>query len=144
MTYALDTNILSFLLRRDKNQDVTRRFREEITERGNYYTIPPLSYYEVFWLLLRKGASAQIRMFNDLRDGSCASLDISEAEVVKAAEIRAYLEERGTPIGEEGNGDADIFIAAHCIVHGYTLVTDNVNDFGKIDDLKFVNWKVRD
>jgi len=48
------------------------------------------------------------------------------------------LEERGLPVG---NKDADIFIAAHCIVNDYTLVTDNTGDFERIDGLKFVNWK---
>jgi tRNA(fMet)-specific endonuclease VapC len=63
-------------------------------------------------------------------------LNISEDEIIKAAEIRANLEERHLPIGA-----ADIFIAAHCIVNGYTLVTDNTKDFERIDGLDIVNWK---
>jgi tRNA(fMet)-specific endonuclease VapC len=138
MIYALDTNIISFLLRREKNQDVARRFENEIVQRGNYYVIPPISHYEINWYLLRKRATAQLRIFSELYENSLDRINISEPEIVKAAEIRADLEERGLPVG---NKDADIFIAAHCIVNGYTLVTDNVSDFKRIDGLKLVNWK---
>jgi tRNA(fMet)-specific endonuclease VapC len=137
MTYALDSNIISFLLRPDRNPEVVRRLRETL-EQGDAYVIPPLSYYEVYWHLLRKRASGQTRSFNRLYRDSAIKLNMNEAEFIKAAEIRADLEERGLPIGAK---DADIFIAAHCIVNGYTLVTDNVSDFRRIDELKFVNWK---
>jgi predicted nucleic acid-binding protein len=73
MIYALDTNIISFLLRRERNQEVVRRFEDEIVQLGS---------------------------------------------------------------------DADIFIAAHCIINGYTLVTDNTSDFQRIGcGIKIVNWK---
>ena len=142
MTYALDSNIVSLLLRPNHNPDVVRRLGEAI-QKGCTYVIPPLCYYEVKWNLIWKHAEVQTRLFNDLIDRSVSNFIISEAETVKSAEIRAYLEKRGTPIGEDGNGDADIFIAAHCLINGYTLVTDNVKDFSKIDGLRFVNWKER-
>jgi len=37
-------------------------------------------------------------------------------------------------------GDADILIAAFCIVNGYTLVTDNVKHFENIAGLRLMNW----
>ena len=135
MIYALDTNIISFLLRRTRNQAVAKRFEDEIVKRGNYYVIPPLSHYEVYWYLLRKKATAQIRIFNELCADALGKISMGEAEIIKAAEIRADLEERGLPIG---NKDADIFIAAHCIINGYTLVTDNTSDFERIEGLKIV------
>ena len=141
MIYALDSNIVSFLLRPTKNPEVVKRF-DEILEQGHDYVIPPFCYYEVYWLLLRKGAVAQTRSFRDIYINSLTELNMGETEFEKAAEIRAMLEERGTPIGKEGNQDADIFIAAHCIVNGYTLVTDNTSDFQRIGGgLKIVNWK---
>ena len=146
MIYALDSNIISFLLRSSKNPEVVRRFNE-ILEQGHDYVIPPFCYYEVYWLLLRKGATAQTRSFKDLVANSIANIEMEESEFDKACEIRAMIEERGTPLGEDGNQDADIFIAAHCITNGYTLVTDNINDFERIrsidSDLRMTNWKVR-
>jgi predicted nucleic acid-binding protein len=63
---------------------------------------------------------------------------MGEAEFRLSARLKAELVEKGIPIG---NKDADIFIAAYCIINGYTLVTDNINDFNRIDKLKFINWK---
>lgn len=51
------------------------------------------------------------------------------------ARIRAALERRGTPIG--GN---DLFIAAHALSLGATLVTDNVREFSRVDGLVVGNW----
>ena len=138
MIYALDSNTISFLLRRDKNQTVAKRFEDEIVNGGNYYVIPPLSYYEIYWYLIRKKATVQMRIFNDLYAGALVEINMKESEFIKAAEIRADLEERGLPIG---NKDADIFIAAHCIINNYTLVTDNTSDFERISGLDIVNWK---
>jgi tRNA(fMet)-specific endonuclease VapC len=138
MIYALDTNIISFLLRRENNHDVAKRFETEIKQTGNFYVIPPLSHYEIYWYLLRKKATAQLRIFNELYNNSLVKIGMGEAEFIKAAVIRADLEEKGISIG---NKDADIFIAAYCIVNGYTLVTDNTSDFKRIDGLKIANWK---
>jgi len=137
MIYALDSNIISFLLRPSRNPHIVQQF-EGIIAQGHDYVIPPLSYYEIYWYLLRKGATAQIGIFNELYANSFTKISMGEAEIIKAAEIRADLEKRGQPIG---NKDADIFIAAHCIVNGYTLVTDNTSDFERIEGLEIVNWK---
>ena len=37
--------------------------------------------------------------------------------------------------------DRDKMIAAHCRSLGYTLVTDNLNDFQYIDGLDIVTWR---
>jgi tRNA(fMet)-specific endonuclease VapC len=136
MTYALDTNIISFLLRPSHNQGVVQKFEEAI-EQGNEYIIPPLCYYEIYWYLLRKKATTQLRIFERICQNASAEIIMREAEFLKAAELKAYLEEQGTPIGA---GDADIFIAAYCIVNNYTLVTDNSKDFERIPNLQYVNW----
>jgi len=135
--YALDSNTVSFLLRPSRNSEVVKKFEETISQ-GYEYVIPPLCYYEVYWYLLRKRATSQLEIFRELYENSKKRISICEEEIIKAAEIRATLEERGQLIG---SNDADIFIAAHCIIGGYTLVTDNESDFNRIGELSFVNWK---
>jgi predicted nucleic acid-binding protein len=137
MIYALDTNIISFLLRPSKNPEVVRQF-EAVIEQGDEYVIPPLSYYEISWHLLWKNAPVQSLVFDRLYTNSFSKVFMSERDFAIAAKIKADLVKMGTPIGEN---DADIFIAAHCLANGYTLVTDNVKDFERIDGLKLVNWK---
>lgn len=51
------------------------------------------------------------------------------------ARIRASLQARGTPIGS-----VDLFIAAHAVALGATLVTDNVREFSRVDGLAVENW----
>lgn len=143
MIYALDSNIVSFLLRPTRNPEVVQKFGEWLAQGGDY-AIPPICHYEVNWLLICKNATTQMRNFNELYDDSLSELSIGEAELRKAAEIRADLEKRGQPLGDDRkNGAADILIAAHCILNDYTLITDNVRDFERIEGLKFVNWKQR-
>jgi predicted nucleic acid-binding protein len=137
MIYALDTNIISFLLRPSKNLDVVQQF-EQILEQGHEYVIPPLCYYEISWHLMWKKATAQLLVLDRLYKNSAATINMKEEEFKLAAKIKAQLSEDGMPIGKK---DGDIFIASHCIVNGYTLVTNNTKDFIRIDGLKLVNWK---
>jgi len=137
MIYALDTNIVSFLLRSDRNPQVAQRFKESLRQ-GNKYVIPPLCYFEISWHLIWKNAKKQQSVFYDLYSNSITKMHMGEKEFRLAASIKADLVTKGTPIGDK---DADIFIAAYCIVNGYTLVTDNTSDFERIDALHIVNWK---
>jgi len=137
MIYALDANIISFLLRPSKNHDVVQKFEEAIRLEHDY-VFPPFSHYKVMWHLLRKNATAQLQTFEKLYQKSSAKINMDEADFLLAAKIKARLEEQGTPIGH-----ADIFIAAYCLNRGYTLVTDNIDDFERIEGLQYVNWKIR-
>ena len=136
MIYALDTNIISFYLRKDRNKDVMERFVFEIEVAGNDYVIPPLSFYEITWYLLRKKAVAQYQAFRQLYENCYETATMEEADFMKAAQIKVALQEQGHTID-----DGDIFIAAYCLRHDYTLVTDNQKHFMPIKELKSVNWK---
>ena len=137
MIHALDTNTISFLLRPSRNQEVVQRFNDMVGQ-GGEYVIPPLCYYEIFWHLLRKDAKVQLQVFERLYNDSFQNSKMREADFILAAKLKANLVEKGTPIG---NKDADIFIAAYCLNNGYTLVTDNTNDFERIEGLQVINWK---
>ena len=50
-------------------------------------------------------------------------------------EIRAELERKGTPIGP-----LDMMIAGHSRSLGYTVVTNNIKEFARIDGLRLENW----
>lgn len=51
-------------------------------------------------------------------------------------DIKARLSRQGNLIA-----DLDIAIAACALSHECILITDNLSDFERIDDLKLVNWK---
>ena len=49
--------------------------------------------------------------------------------------IRAGLEKKGTPIGP-----LDMMIAGHAQSLGYTVVTNNVKEFSRLNALRIENW----
>jgi tRNA(fMet)-specific endonuclease VapC len=51
--------------------------------------------------------------------------------------IRAQLESKGETIGNN-----DLWIAAHAIAVGLTLVTNNEGEFRRVRGLKIQNWAV--
>lgn len=129
--YALDTNIISFILRGN------RQLQEKVyleANGGAGVIIPPIAYYEVKRGLIDYHAPVKLAAFERL----CSVLGVDEldAETLdKAAVIYASLKKNGRLIE-----DSDILIAASCLAHDYTLITDNTRHFERVDDLKFINW----
>ena len=50
-------------------------------------------------------------------------------------EARSSLEKNGSPIGNN-----DLWIAAHALSLGVTVVTNNTGEFGRVNGLKVENW----
>jgi predicted nucleic acid-binding protein len=133
MTYALDTNIISYLLQ--DRRDIQNRVREAISE-GNSLIIPPLAYYEIRRGLLFRGAPVKTAAFERL----CTAFAVGEMTLGvfdEAARQYSRLRLSGHPID-----DSDLLIAAFCIVNGYILVTNNAKHFEIINGLRFENWLI--
>ncbi len=64
----------------------------------------------------------------------CVDFDLEAAAAF--GRVRAALEATGTPIGPY-----DMMIGAHALALGCTLVTDNVEEFRRIDGLVIENWR---
>ena len=131
MIYALDTNIISYLLKDDET--VYSRYFDTLSK-GNQCTIPLIAYYEVRRGLEANDAASKMRSFEKI----CVELDVYDLtieDVSMAASIYADRKNKGKMID-----DADILIAAQCITNGYTLVTNNTKHFENIEGLRIVNW----
>ena len=130
-TFALDTNVVSYLLKNDER--LFHMFDAE-TDKGNVFVIPPVVYYEIKRGLLAVNAINQLKLF----DALCRRLYVGSmviAEWDAAAKIYADLRQQGKPIE-----DADIFIAAFCLIGGYALVTRNAKHFIRIEGLEVISW----
>ncbi|MDR1061510.1 MAG: PIN domain-containing protein [Clostridiales bacterium] len=131
MIYALDTNIISYIL--NGNAALDERLNA-VTKSGNKVVIPLMVYYEARRGLLNNNAINKMRVFEKL----CAKLNVNNlttSDMNTAAAIYDKHKRAGTPID-----DSDILIAAQCINNDYTLVTNNVKHFNNIDGLTFENW----
>ena len=131
MIYALDTNIVSYIL---KGNTALNEQLNSVTKSGNKVVIPLMVYYEARRGLLNNNAMNKMRIFEKL----CAKLKVNNlttSDMDIAAAIYDKHKRSGTMID-----DADILIAAQCINNNYTLITNNVKHFDNIDDLIFENW----
>ena len=133
MTYALDTNIISFLLRADET--VSARWRQERIA-GNTSTIPLVAYYEVKRGLISVNATTKLKNFERL----CELLgvdDLSIEDANTASRIYSKLRKAGRLID-----DSDLLIAAQCLTRSYTLVTNNTKHFENVDGRLLEDWTV--
>jgi tRNA(fMet)-specific endonuclease VapC len=62
-------------------------------------------------------------------------LPFDEKAGAEFGKIKSDLRRRGTPIGA-----FDMLIAAHAKSHGLTLVTNNIKEFSRVEDLKIEDW----
>ncbi len=131
ITFALDTNIISYILR--ENENVIRHYQQEAFN-NNRFIMPPVAYFEVKRGLLELGAKNRLAAFEQM----CSVIPLGEITRYTwnvAAEL--YVKARKTG---NAHSDADLIIAAFCVANGYTLVTNNIRHFKFIHNLKLVNW----
>lgn len=131
MAYLLDTNIVSYILKR--NAIIDRKLRL-VTRRGEEVFISCMTYYEIKRGLVAINATRQLAEFNVFfRKYSILFLD--DIEIIEiACEIHADLRKRGQPIQE-----ADILIAATAIARGLILVS-NDSDMERVLGITLENW----
>jgi tRNA(fMet)-specific endonuclease VapC len=130
MPYLLDTNIVSDLTRNPFGRAAVRA--QSVGEQHIFVSL-------VVAAELRFGLA---RKPSPLLSGRIEAL-LSQFQVLPLeapldqiyADLRARLESRGTPIGAN-----DLFIAAHALALGYTLVTDNEREFSRVPELVIENW----
>lgn len=131
MTYFLDTNIISYLLK--GNTSVLKKL-EELAEGDNEFRIPSVAYYEIKRGLLAGGATTKlIRFLNFVKQIGIAELKTSTLDL--AAQIYANLKKTGGMIEDD-----DIFIGATALENAAILVTNNERHLGRINNLRVEVW----
>ena len=131
MIYALDSDILSYMFKNYK--DVQLNF-DNIIGDADFYSIPPIVYYEVKRGLIYMKSNVKLKALDELYNGSVKN-DIMTMEIwEKAIDLYTKLKLQGKTIG-----DGDIFIASFCIINDYVLITNNAKYFNIIKELKTIN-----
>ena len=62
-------------------------------------------------------------------------LKFDEKDATEYGRIRARLEKKGTPIGL-----MDLLIASQTLSQNFVLVSNNLKEFSRIEDLRVENW----
>lgn len=129
--FLLDTNICIYI-RQKRPEDVLRRFRK--LDPGEA-VISVITFGE---LLYGAAKSAQrATALERLRElvNLLPAMALPETAAEAYGTIRADLEAKGKTIGNN-----DLWIAAHAIAAGLTLVTNNEREFRRVRGLKMQNW----
>ena len=128
--YLLDTNAISDLIRRPRGP-VADHIRKEGT---NAVCTSVIVAAELRFGAERRGSQKLATRVAEAL-GSLEVLPFAPPADATYATIRAHLEKQGRPISAN-----DLLIAAHALALGYTLVTDNGREFGRIQGLATANW----
>ncbi|WP_072567888.1 MULTISPECIES: type II toxin-antitoxin system VapC family toxin [unclassified Enterobacter] len=134
MTYMLDTNICSFIMREQPASVLTRL--EQAVMRRNRIVVSAITYAEMQFGAIGKKASPR---HGQLVQAFCARLDAilpwDRAAVDATTRIKVALAAAGTPVGAN-----DAAIAGHAIAANVILVTNNIREFARIPGLILEDW----
>ncbi|WP_295585702.1 type II toxin-antitoxin system VapC family toxin [uncultured Lamprocystis sp.] len=130
LRYLLDTNILSALIRRPQGSVAA------MLARRGYATVCTsiLVAAELRFGARKLGSDTLSEKVESLL-ASMPVLPLDAGADLTYAQIRLQLEQAGTPIGPN-----DLLIAAHALARGLTVVTDNVDEFSRVAELRVENW----
>ena len=131
MKYMLDTNICIYIIK-EKPQKVLEKFQSlnigdicisVITFSELEYGVQKSKYTE-------KNKTALTNFLSPIE-----ILPFNQKAALEYAKIRTILEKKGEIIGAY-----DLMIGAHALAENLTLVTNNVNEFKRINKLTIENW----
>ena len=127
----IDTNILSFFFR--NHSLVVERFQAYLNDHDKI-NISIITYYEIVSGLKHRDAQKQLTSFQEFISYNTV-LPLSTSSATISADIYANLRNNGTPID-----DIDILIAGIAIANNLIIITNNIRDFGKIENLEIRDW----
>ena len=130
--YLLDTNIVSYYLRRSSallEQRVARGLQKQTV------VISALTRAELRFGQVAMVADDRRRALIDQFLQQLPNLPWTEQAADHYGEIKGQHKRLGTPIGE-----LDTQIAAHAVAEGLTLVTHNTRHFERVQGLALEDW----
>jgi tRNA(fMet)-specific endonuclease VapC len=131
--YLLDTNICIYI-RQKRPEAVLRRFRRL---RPGEAVLSVITYGELLYGAAKsKQRTIALERLHELVN-LLPALPLPAAAAEAYGTLRAELESKGQMIGNN-----DLWIAAHAVAAGLTLVTSNEREFRRVRGLKVQNWAV--
>ncbi len=129
--YLLDTNICIYI-RQKRPDEVLRRFRKL---RPGEAALSVITYGELLYGAAK--SEHRVAALEKLRElvHLLPALSLPESAAEAYGAIRAELESKGEMIGNN-----DLWIAAHSVVAGLTLVTNKESEFRRVRGLRIQNW----
>ena len=134
MKYLLDTNVLSDFARGEPG--VTGRLRQEAPQQ---LVVSVITEMEVEYGLARNpGLAPRVRDTMRTLLNTISVLPFEREDARVAAQLRASLNNQGTPVGAY-----DLLLAACALRRGLKIVTHNAREFIRIGGLGLEDWRSR-
>jgi len=131
--YLLDTNICIYFMKHSDPALVEKLLSLNPAE----LAISSITVFELEYGAAKSNWGAHTRQKLAMFLSPFTILPFDDEDAAAAGKIRAYLEQKGTPIGPY-----DIQIAAQGISKGMTVVTHNTREFMRIPNLKTEDWTI--
>lgn len=133
ISHLLDTNAVIALIGRKSDRLVSRVLDSPQGGIG----LPSVVPYELYF-----GAQKSAKVQHNLETlrlfmADFPILDFDQKDAFVSGEIRAALAAKGTPIGPY-----DVLIAGQAKARGLTLVTNNVGEFDRVENLQVEDWSL--
>jgi tRNA(fMet)-specific endonuclease VapC len=133
ISHLLDTNAVIALIGRKSDRLVGRVLDSPQGSIG----LPSIVAYELYF-----GAQKSAKVQHNLETlrllmADFPILDFDQNDAFVAGEIRSALAAKGTPIGPY-----DVLIAGQAKARGLTLVTNNVGEFNRVENLQVEDWSL--
>jgi tRNA(fMet)-specific endonuclease VapC len=129
--YLLDTNICIYI-HRQKPENVLKRFQK--LKPGDA-AISVITWGELMYGAAKSNQRKKALQLLEEFKSFVPVLPLPEQAGNTYANIRASLESKGTPIGNN-----DLWIAAHAKAVDLTVITNNEREFKRVPGLKVENW----
>lgn len=127
----LDTNICIYIIKQ-KPVSVFEKFEQlDVGSVG----MSIVTYAELYYGAEKSKNSAKTKKILDELSNLIPPLPMPINTAVHYGKIRASLEKKGKPIGNN-----DLWIASHSKAADLVLVTNNLKEFDRVSGLKLENW----
>jgi len=132
MKYLLDTNICIYIIN-EKPKKVLRKFEQYSVHE---FAISSITHAELQYGVAKSKQKNRNQAALDEFLLPLTILPFHGKSLVKSyGEIRVFLESKGESIGP-----FDTMIAAHALSLDLTIISNNINEFSRIPNLKCENW----
>lgn len=131
MKYMLDTNICIYAIKR-KPQEVIKKV---LSHSPKELCISSITYAELLHGVEKSQFPEKNRIALTLFLSAISILPFDKCAAESYGKVRADLERKGTPIGP-----MDTLIAGHAKSLDMVVVTNNVREFARVNDLKIEDW----
>ena len=131
MLYMLDTNICSYIIR---NRPLNIRDKLKEIEQEHTVALSSIVVSELFYGATKKDSSKLLKIVSTFVD-NFVIYDYSKLSASLYATVRTKLEKRGQIIGAN-----DLLIASHALSLDAILVTNNIREFERVEDLYIEDW----